>query len=209
MRVRLLPISLSVHRTRPFVGSAGLNRCDNENAAGWWRELCRTVRLLPLRYGVRPNGSAQYALDARLNMNEDIREIISKIEGFEPTDEGWLELDALIQRLLASEHPERGIDALLGVLERFPEEDGYGVFWSILHALESLPGYQNKLIESVIRSPSEMTITMINRMLNSGLTEVDGTNLLKLMENVATNQNYSASIREEAKGYIEWQNSRI
>ena len=142
-------------------------------------------------------------------MNDDIQEIISRIEHFEPTDDGWLELDGLIQRLLAFEHPERGIDALLGVLERFPEGDGYGVFWSILHALESLPGYQNKLVESVLRRPSEMTVTMINRMLNAGLTEVGGTNLLILLENVARNQTYPAAIREEAKGYIEWQNRRI
>jgi hypothetical protein len=54
----------------------------------------------------------------------------------------------------------------------------------------------------------EMTVTMINRMLNSDVAEVEGTNLLTLLENIAGNQSYSPSIREAAQGYVEWQNGR-
>lgn len=139
----------------------------------------------------------------------DIREVISEIERFEPNSGNWLGLGALVQELFLSAHPGIGIDALIGVLERYPEEDGAGVFWGILHGLESLPNYEDKVVASVTRKPSTMTLTMVNRMLNSGQEEVEGISLLSLLEGVAANQSHPQSIREDAAGLVEWQRRRV
>ena len=57
---------------------------------------------------------------------------------------------------------------MLRVFERFPLDDGAGVAWSIVHGLESLPGYEPHLVDSLRRRPSELGVVMLNRMLNVG-----------------------------------------
>lgn len=114
-------------------------------------------------------------------------------------------LEANLTQLFASENPELGIDALLRVFERFPEKDGFCIFWSILSGLESLPDYEGKLIASVRRQPSRFGLLMVNRMLNAGITEVEGVNLLSLLKGVAADESQSEELREEARDFIEWQ----
>ena len=38
---------------------------------------------------------------------------------------------------------------LFRIFERFPDKDGFGVFWSIVHGLEAVLGYEPSLLESV------------------------------------------------------------
>ena len=65
---------------------------------------------------------------------------------------------------------------MLRVFERYPDEDGAGVFWSIVHGLEALPGYEPFLVESYSkRAPSEFGVIMLGRILNSGQREIAGT----------------------------------
>jgi hypothetical protein len=117
------------------------------------------------------------------------------------------QLEDTLNRLFASENPELGIDALLRVFERFPDTDGQGVFWSIVHGLESLPDYEEKLIESVRRRPSQFSLLMVNRMLNAGMARVRDTNLLSVLKDVAADERQPEEIREEARDFIEWQES--
>ena len=49
-------------------------------------------------------------------------------------------LDTAVRTLASIGDRSRAVSALLGVLERFPTADPFGVFWSILHAVESIPG---------------------------------------------------------------------
>jgi hypothetical protein len=93
---------------------------------------------------------------------------------------------------------------MLGVFERYPSEEGCGVFWSLLHALESLAGYEEKLVESLQRTPSEFTLRMVHRMLNSGYHQVSGVPLVGLIERIASDQQYSSVIRKEAIKILEW-----
>ena len=138
---------------------------------------------------------------------QDAVEIISGIESVEDASE-LARLDAAVTSLLSSAYPERGMGALLRVFERFPDQDGYGVFWSILHGLEGLPGYEEALIESIRRQPSEFSLLMVSRMLNAGRTHVNGTDLLGLLDEVARNPDYSAALHKEAGRLTEWQRRR-
>ncbi len=87
---------------------------------------------------------------------------------------------------------------MLSVFERYPEEDGYGVMWTIVHGLESLPNYQPELLRSLARQPSELGITMIGRILNAGTTEIGGVSLLQTLHDLAKTA-ASSYIREEAQ----------
>jgi hypothetical protein len=117
-------------------------------------------------------------------------------------------LQGALDELFASGQAELGVDALLRIFERFPDKDCYGVFWSILHGLESLPGYEVRLVESIRRQPSEFSLLMINRILNGGQTRAGEVDLMGLLEEIAADPKYSTSVREEAREYIEWQRSR-
>lgn len=71
--------------------------------------------------------------------------------------------------------------ALLRVFERFPDEDGAGVFWSIVHGLEALSGYEKHLVAAVQRHPTDFTVIMVRRLINAGSQEIDGVKLSELV----------------------------
>ena len=129
-------------------------------------------------------------------------EIAAAIDQFQPQDEEWLELDELLEELFESELPASGIPAMLRVFERYPTEDGAGVFWSIIHGMESLPDYEPLLVESVQSAPSESGLTMVNRLLNSGVTQINSLKLVQLFEQTAQNQSAPAEVRESARRFL-------
>ena len=105
---------------------------------------------------------------------------LAAIEAFHPSPahDNWRELDELLQAIpldLAA------VPTLLRVFERFPRHDGHGVFWSILHAIESVIGYESILVEHVMHTPTEMGVTMLQRLINSGRTHVGVHELARLV----------------------------
>jgi hypothetical protein len=106
--------------------------------------------------------------DRRIDLSRPAIDVANAIDQFERKNGDWIELDDLLQELFRSECPTLGIDALLRVFERFPTEDGAEVFWGIVHGLESLPGYDECLVQSIRSSPSEFGLIMLHRLLNSG-----------------------------------------
>ena len=53
------------------------------------------------------------------------------------------------------------------VFERFPDEDGAGVMWSIIHGLETIEGYESILEESARARPTWMKSVMLKRIANT------------------------------------------
>ena len=93
-------------------------------------------------------------------------EILLDIARFQPTDDLWLPLDQLLSELWSiGTPPFESLPVLFGVFERFPNSDGAGVLWSIVHGVESLPyDYDLPLRESHKRVASEMAETMLVRL---------------------------------------------
>jgi hypothetical protein len=116
-------------------------------------------------------------------------------------------LDALISQVMPEECGEEELRSLFNVFERFPEEDGYGVFWSILHLLEACNGCDEALIKSVKRKPVEFNIRMVNRLLNSGTNMVGGESLIELLSTVAEAADVLPSVRESANTFLGHQNA--
>lgn len=96
-------------------------------------------------------------------------EILKDIAQFKPVAGLWLPLEGLLSELWSvGQPPIDALPTLFGVFERFPEDDGAGVFWSIVHGVEALPYNYGPLLQaSHARTPSEMSTVMIARLANS------------------------------------------
>lgn len=81
-------------------------------------------------------------------MDRSTSTIAGEIAAFQPSGGNWRPLDALINELWSVGEPAQVIPQLFSVFERYPSEDGAGVFWAIVHGLESLPNYEPCLVES-------------------------------------------------------------
>jgi hypothetical protein len=113
-------------------------------------------------------------------------------------------LEGALAILRDGSHIHEAVRPLLGIFERFPTHDGFGMFWSILHALESAPGsYEAELIHSLRRGPSEFGVMMVNRMLSAGHEAVDGVALVHLLREVARRSDACEPVRTMAEEYAQ------
>ena len=94
------------------------------------------------------------------------------IREFAPENGAWLPLEACFEQAFSSPDPKQYYHAIFNLFERFPDEDGAGVFWSALHGMEALGGYEDLLLQYFRRHPSLMTTTMLRRIQNSGQTHI-------------------------------------
>ncbi len=136
-------------------------------------------------------------------MTRSLSSIKLDIANFEPVEGSWLGLESLLEELWKSGKANQAIPELLSVFERHPEDQGSGVAWSILHGLESLPGYEPLLIRSVDQKPSELGIIMIGRLLNAGVGEVDGIALLDKLQCLAATATLAPSLQKTARLFAE------
>lgn len=101
-------------------------------------------------------------------MPRDVDDILGDIASFRPEGADWLPLDSMIAELWQVGVPPRALPTLLGVFERFPDDDGAGVLWSIVHGVESLDlDYEQPLRDSLARQPSHMGQVMLDRLEKS------------------------------------------
>jgi hypothetical protein len=100
-------------------------------------------------------------------MARPVDQILSDIDAFQPIEGNWLPLNDLLTELWSVVVPQSAIPVLLHVFERFPDEDGAGVLWGIVHGLESLPGYESLLLESAESRPTPFKRIMVDRLRRS------------------------------------------
>jgi hypothetical protein len=97
-------------------------------------------------------------------MARTAEEILGDIDAFRPVGGHWRPLDELLAELWSVGVPQSAIPVLLRVFDRFPDEDGAGVFWSIVHGLEALAGYEPLLFESAELRPAPFKRIMVDRL---------------------------------------------
>jgi hypothetical protein len=135
------------------------------------------------------------------------RNLVQALDRFsDPDDEAQLrELDENLSKLVPADCGDFEIRALLAVFERFPDNDGLGVFWSIVHLLEACDGYAPILVESVLRKPCEFNLLMINRLINADVTSVEGQSLIELLTGVCANTSVSPRARQMTQDFLTYQ----
>jgi hypothetical protein len=94
------------------------------------------------------------------------------IREFTPQEGDWRPLDTLFDRAFSGPAPKSYYHAIFNLFERFPEEDGAGVFWSALHGMEAVGGYEELLLQSFRHRPSLMATTMLRRIKKSGQSHI-------------------------------------
>lgn len=91
--------------------------------------------------------------------------VLNEIAAFAPVDGNWLPLDDAIGRLWEIGVTSECVPVLFAMFERFPDEDGAGVLWSIVHGVEALDlDYEPLLRESLSRQSSLMGRIMLGRL---------------------------------------------
>jgi hypothetical protein len=101
-------------------------------------------------------------------MSRTVDDILGDIEAFRPSDGVWLPLEDLLAELWKAGVPARALPTLFGVFERFPEDDGAGVLWSIVHGVEGQDlDYERSLRDSMVRQQSNMGAVMLGRLERS------------------------------------------
>ena len=110
----------------------------------------------------------------RLNAITSVREV-----------EQLQELEAAVSLIDSAALTDGEYEAIYRLFERFPDDDAFGGFFSLLHKLEAQTGYETELLKSVKRQATEFNIEMVARIIRGGTNVVNGTNLLSLLEGVA------------------------
>jgi hypothetical protein len=118
-----------------------------------------------------------------------------------------LQLQTLVEGLVPSTFAPELYRALFGVFERFPEHDGYGIFWSIVHLLEKCSRYEPYLIESIRRRPTEFNVRMLGGLINARFVSIAEVDLLSVLTQVAEDSKAPSSARASAQGFLQYHRS--
>jgi hypothetical protein len=143
-------------------------------------------------------------------MAEGIKEVVAAIDGLPSVDttEHLSRLQEVVDCYFSSENAAEHLGVWFRLYERFPEDDGYGVFWTILHGIEATPEYEPLIVESVRRYPSQFPLLMVNRQLNGGVRQIGGVDLLELLRQVVADERCLPGVRIDAQGFLESQQGK-
>jgi hypothetical protein len=100
--------------------------------------------------------------------------LLERILNFDSSEREWGELETLFEEVFTCPNPELYYPAIFSIFEKYPSEDGAGVFWSALHGMERVGKYEAELLRCFRRLPNEMSRIMLIRMRNSGIANVAG-----------------------------------
>src|ERR1700722_10852575 len=134
----------------------------------------------------------------------DITLIINEVNAITSTDDEkqlW-QLGYALERFFELPDAANHLEVWFRLFERFPEDDGYESFWSILHAIEAQKDYEQLVVESVQRKPTRFPVLMLNRMVNAGQKYVGKVDILRLLEDVATDAKCLKSVCEDASFFL-------
>jgi hypothetical protein len=137
-----------------------------------------------------------------VRMEKSIEFILKKIENFTPQGEDWYELEDILEEVYASEKSELGLDSMINIFEKYPNEDN-DVLWGMLHGIEDIANYEMKIIDSVKRKPSFFGVLMINRILNAGIYSIENVDLINILKLASVSPESTDYVKEQAERFLE------
>lgn len=111
---------------------------------------------------------------------------------------------ALVLRWETSGLGSEVIDDVLSFMESHQDVE-YGAPGPLVHFVESFfgRGYEDKLVLSVSRKPTQMTVWMLNRVINGAESSDEVDRLRQTMMRVANDAGVDAAVRDLARGLLE------
>ena len=126
-------------------------------------------------------------------------EIIKKMEAQIDTDDFEYIQEECMSEIEKKDLGLSAVEPLLQFIERHPVSD-FGMPGEIVHYLESLEGYEDKLVDSINRRPTLHTVWMINRIKNTGENYEKYT---KILNRVLECKDIEDEIKESVKQFLE------
>lgn len=135
-------------------------------------------------------------------MANETQELLVQLRQQAQTDDFLEVANTLIDRLEeSSTEPMKTIEALLHILEDFPETD-FGAPGPIVHYAERFfrQGYEAKLVESLQRRPTPHTLWMLNRVLN-GVEGSEKLEFIEVLDSILVRPDLDSATRQEAEEF--------
>lgn len=133
-----------------------------------------------------------------LKLFDELKESVLKEDFYNTND--------ILEKIKKEKNVLEYIDPILRLMETNPNLD-FGTPGPIVHFLESYykRGYEDALLESVMRSPTCHTVWMINRIMNNPSVK-DKHKYLKVLERLLSRNDLPRGVLEDIKGFLEYQN---
>jgi hypothetical protein len=116
-------------------------------------------------------------------------------------------LDSLLEEVKASDYPKELLETLLNVLENNPHFN-FGMPGNIVRAIEKYykeAYYQDFIIQSIERTPTEYNLWLLNRLLNSFEDEAKerGLTLFRKIEKETEDEEIKSIVQDFLSDYDE------
>ena len=143
-----------------------------------------------------------------------ITEVIADVDALNTAHEDDLDLDRLYQLakeyfVLEASGDVEHLDVWFRLYERYPDSDGYGVFWTILHGIEHVMFSPTGLLlivnRSLQRKPTYFPLLIVSRMRNTPniTSRISERVLLDLLHLYETDERCDADLRISIQGFLE------
>jgi hypothetical protein len=132
------------------------------------------------------------------------KEITEQLEGIAPAEDFANSSGELTEAWSAAGVGVESVEPILHFMEEHPDLD-YGMPGPLVHFTENfyLKGYEEKLVESVARKPTMMTVWMLNRILNGAKEPSRRQALVRAMRQAADNRSADRDTLERIQGFLE------
>jgi len=137
-----------------------------------------------------------------------VTEFETELLKLNPTDDEFpLQVDELVEAV-----PEELHESLIPSVFRFFEYyslEECGMPGGLVHLIERYyPNYKQMLMESLRKTPSLSSILMVNRILNSNLSNGERKEYITALVELSNNATVHDELQKEASDYIEYQSDK-
>ena len=135
-------------------------------------------------------------------MGRPVSDIVRDLQLVDLGDPYLRRLKELCDELASCDEPASAVEPVLRFMEANRHRE-LGMPGPLVHFLEKVPGYEEALIRSLERAPTQHTVWMLNRMINAADEEHEAP-LLELMRTIASTEEDS-DVRQDAIEFLEFQ----
>ena len=134
-----------------------------------------------------------------------INQLLKEIEDLIGTDDFYYDMPEKMEKIEETGAGFEIVPLLFGMMERHPLED-FGMPGDMVDFIEKFhPAFEKPLVESLKRRPAMHTLFMLNRCINGDSHRDE---YIALLREIAGREGIEEEIREEARGYAEFQEKR-
>jgi hypothetical protein len=139
-----------------------------------------------------------------LKTPESMIRALEEFEPFEDENETTGRLYDVLEGLEAIPNAHLVVPAMLALLERYPFAE-FGSPGPIVHTLEALGGYEDNLKASLNRQPTDLTVWMVNRILNSDPSSKDREMWLTELRSASLHPKAPDQVKKAALAFLHYQ----